>query len=151
MKTPTVTYGNGTSDDPWVLKTPSQTSEYQAWRDDTARPPALVIQVGITRLSYALRAIDDLDAMLKAAGDWVLLGNADEAKPTPDGSIEAWARSPKNPMGGYYGLRKGYRGRFGNYVTPVLEHLGLVELEHSPRNNRARSLQPKNPAARSKK
>jgi hypothetical protein len=139
MSTPTVTYGNGTSDDPWVLKTPSQTSEYQAWREESATPPALVIQVGATRLSYDLRAIDDLDTMLKSAGDWVLLGNADEGKPTPDGSIEAWARSPKNPLGGYYGLRKGYRGRFANYVTPLLEHLGLAELEHSPRNNRARS------------
>jgi hypothetical protein len=134
----TVTYGTGTSEDPWILKTPSLSSEYQAWRDESASVPALVVQVGSTRLSYQLRCIEDLAAMLKKAGDWVALGNSDEGKPTPDGSIEAWARSPKNPVAGYYGLRKGYRGRFANYVTPVLELLGLIELEHGPRNNRAR-------------
>lgn len=133
-----VTYGSGTADDPWVLKTPPQTSEYQAWRDETAKPPALVVQVGSTKLSYQLRCLDDVPAMLKKHGDWMPLGNADEGKPTPEGSIEAWARAPKNPVGGYYGLRKGYRGRFANYVMPVLELLGRVELEHQPRNNRAR-------------
>ena len=39
-----------------------------------------------------------------------------------------------------YGLRKGYRGRFGMYLPPLLEQLGLIELEHNPRNNRARAL-----------
>ncbi|MFN0063825.1 MAG: DUF6855 family protein [Myxococcaceae bacterium] len=136
----TVTYGTGTPDDPWILKTPPQTSEYQAWRDETAKPPLLVVQVGSTRLSYQLRCIDDLVAMLKSKGSWVLLGNADEGKPTPEGSVEAWARSEKNPVRGYYGIRKGYRGRFANYVPPVLELLGLVELEHGPRNNRVRAL-----------
>jgi hypothetical protein len=135
-----VTYGNGTPEDPWVLKTPSLSSDFQAWRDPDLTPPALVVQVGSTRLSYQLRAIDDLAVMLKTVGDWVLLGNADEGKPTPEGSIEAWARASTNPVGGYYGLRKGYRGRFANYVTPVLEHLGLIELEHGPKNNRARRL-----------
>ncbi len=134
-----VTYGSGTADDPWLLKTPPGTSEFQAWRDEAASPPALVVQVGSTRLSYDLKCLKDLPAMLKAAGDWVPLGNADEGKPTPEGSVEAWARSPKNPVGGYYGLRKGYRGRFANYVCPVAELLGLVELEHLPKNNRARS------------
>lgn len=133
-----VTYGAGTPDDPWLLRTPSQTSEYQAWRDEGASPPALVVQVGSTRLSYQLRCLEDLTAMLKKNGDWVLLGNADEGKPTPEGSIEAWARASNNPVGGYYGLRKGYRGRFANYVPPVLELLGLIELEHGPRNNRAK-------------
>lgn len=134
-----VTHGTGEPDDPWVLKTPSLTSEYQAWRDAEARPPALVVQVGSTRLSYQLRAIEDLHAMLRQRGDWVPLGNADEGKPVADGSVEAWARAAHNPVGGYYGLRKGYRGRFANYVTPVLELLGLVELEHGPRNNRVRA------------
>ncbi len=133
-----VTYGAGTEDDPWVLKTPSLTSAYQAWRDETLKPPALVVQVGTTKLSYQLRCIDDLAAMLKKHGDWVALGNADEGKPVQPGTIEAWARDAKNPVGGYYGLRKGYRGRFANYVTPVLELMGLVELEHEPRNNRVR-------------
>ena len=133
-----VTYGSGAADDPWILKTPSLTSEYQAWRDETADPPALVVQVGTTRLSYRLRCLEDLTAMLKARGDWVALGNADEGKPVAEGSVEAWARADDNPVGGYYGLRKGYRGRFANYVTPVLELLGAVELEHGPRNNRVR-------------
>jgi len=134
-----VTSGSGVKDDPWKLKTPPQTSDYEAWRDETASPPALVVQVGATRLSYQLRALDDLHAMLVALGDWVELGNADEGKPVKDGSVEAWARADDNPVGGYYGLRKGYRGRFANYVTPVLERLGRVELEHGPRNNRVRA------------
>jgi hypothetical protein len=131
--------GSGVKDDPWTLQTPSQTSEYEAWREETAAPPALFVQVGATRLSYQLRAIDDLAAMLKTRGDWVELGNADEGKPVKADSVEAWARADDNPVGGYYGLRKGYRGRFANYVTPVLETLGLVELEHGPRNNRVRA------------
>jgi hypothetical protein len=134
-----VTHGSGEPDDPWILKTPPLASEYQAWRDPDARPPALVVQVGSTRLSYQLRAIEDLHEMLRQRGDWVPLGNADEGKPVIDGSVEAWARAADNPVGGYYGLRKGYRGRFANYVTPVLELLGLVELEHGARNNRVRA------------
>jgi hypothetical protein len=133
-----VTYGNGTPDDPWVLQTPSQTSSYTAWRDEAADPPALVVRVGTTTLSYHLSAVDDLAAMLSDAGDWVPLGNADEGKPVKDGTVESWARSADNPVGGYYGLRKGYRGRFANYVTPVLELLGRAELEHGARNNRVR-------------
>lgn len=135
-----VTYGAGTADDPWILKTPSLSSDYKAWRDDTLDPPALVVQVGTTKLSYRLRCLDDCVAMLKKHGDWMPLGNADEGKPVPPGSVEAWARDAKNPVGGYYGLRKGYSGRFANYVTPVLELLGRVELEHAPRNNRVRSV-----------
>jgi hypothetical protein len=131
--------GSGVKDDPWKLQTPSQTSEFEAWRDESASPPALFVQVGATRLSYQLRGIEDLHAMLKVRGDWVELGNADEGKPTKDGSVEAWARAEDNPVGGYYGLRKGYRGRFANYVTPVLEQMGPVELEHGPRNNRVRA------------
>ena len=135
-----VTYGDGTPDDPWVLQTPSQTSSYTAWRDESAQPPALVVRVGTTTLSYHLSAVDDLAAMLRERGDWVTLGNADEGKPVKDGTVEAWARSEDNPVGGYYGLRKGYRGRFANYVTPVLELLGRAELEHGARNNRVRAI-----------
>lgn len=135
-----VTYGSGEKDDPWLLKTPPQTSDFQVWKDEAASPPRLVVQVGATQLSYQLRALADCHAMLKARGDWVALGNADEGKPCPEGSVEAWARDPANPVGGYYGLRKGYRGRFANYVTPVMELLGLVELEHGPRNNRVRAI-----------
>ncbi len=138
MSKHTVAYGTGTPDDPWILKTPPLTSEYHAWRDETLTPPALVVQVGSTRLSYRLRCIEDLAAMLKRHGDWMALGNADEGKPVQAGTVEAWARDSKNPVGGYYGLRKGYRGRFANYVTPLLELMGLVELEHGARNNRVR-------------
>ncbi len=131
--------GDGTKAAPWVLTTPSGQSEYEAYRDETLDPPALVVQVGKSQLRYHLRAIDDLHKMLVEHGDWMPLGNADEQKPAKDGSIEAWARSPDNPKGGWYGLKKGLRGRFANYVTPVAEALGLVELEHGPRNNRARA------------
>ena len=134
-----VTYGDGTAEDPWVLQTPSQTSSYTAWREEAADPPALVVRVGTTTLSYHLSAIADLATMLRERGDWVPLGNADEGKPVKEGTVEAWARSGDNPVGGYYGLRKGYRGRFANYVTPVLELLGEAELEHGARNNRVRA------------
>ncbi|WP_299294994.1 DUF6855 family protein [uncultured Tateyamaria sp.] len=135
-----VTYGSGTPDDPWILKTPPLSSEFLAWKDDTRDPPALVVQVGKTQLSYQLRCIVDAHTMLKSHGDWMPLGNADEGKPVKDGTFEQWARADDNPVGGYYGLRKGYRGRFANYVAPVLELLGLVELEHNARNNRLRAL-----------
>jgi hypothetical protein len=132
--------GSGTKDDPWILTTPPGKSEFDAWRDEAADPPALVVQVGSTQLRYHLRAIDDLHAMLGAHGDWMPLGNADEQKDAPDGSVEAWGRSPDNPVGGWYGLKKGLRGRFGNYVPPVLEALGLAEVEHNARNNRMRAV-----------
>ena len=129
----------GTKEDPWQLKTPPGTSDITLWRDETASPPALVCFASGTELRYHLRAIEDLPAMLKAHGDWMELGNADEQKPAKEGTVEAWARSAGNPVGGFYGLKKGLRGRFANYVTPVLEALGLVELEHQPRNNRVRA------------
>jgi hypothetical protein len=131
--------GSGTPEDPWVLTTPPGKAEYRAWRDESLDPPALVCQVGTTRLSYQLRCLEDLRAMLAEAGDWVPLGGADEQKPAAEGTVEAWGRSPDNPVGGWYGLKKGFRGRFGVYVPPVLERLGLAELEHQPRNNRMRA------------
>lgn len=131
--------GSGTREDPWILVTAPGTSEYQMWRDEAADPPALVCQVGSTQLRYHLRAVEDLHAMLKAHGDWMPLGAADEQKAAAEGTVEAWGRSPDNPVGGWYGLRKGYRGRFGMYLPPLLEALGLVELEHQPRNNRTRA------------
>ncbi|MEM9754797.1 MAG: DUF6855 family protein [Pseudomonadota bacterium] len=137
-----ITFGDGTAEDPWRLKTPPGSGDYEAWRDEAADPPALVVQVGKTRLSYRLRAIADAAEMLRAHGDWMELGNADEGKPVKPGTLEAWARDADNPIGGYYGLRKGYRGRFANYVAPVLELLGLAELEHKPRGNRLRARLP---------
>ena len=132
--------GTGTPEDPWTLRTPPGRSEYQAWRDETLDPPALVCRVGTTELSYQLRCIEDLKAMLDERGDWMLLGNADEQKPAKEDTVEAWARSADNPVGGWYGLKKGLRGRFANYVPPVMEALGLAEVEHNARNNRMRSI-----------
>jgi hypothetical protein len=128
-----MTIGTGTKDDPWQLKTAPGTSDYQMWRDESADPPALVCQVGSTQLRYHLHA------MLAAHGDWMDLGAADELKDAKPGTVEAWGRDPGNPVGGWYGLRRGYRGRFGMYVPPLLEALGLVELTHDAKNNRVRA------------
>jgi len=138
--------GKGTQDDPWILKTPPGRSEFEAYRDEQSDPPALVVQVGKTQLRYHLRCIEDLHAMLRnrrasGGGDWTPLGSADEQKPAADGSVEAWGRAETNPVGGWYGLKKGLRGRFGNYVPPVLEALGLAEVEHNARNNRMRAIE----------
>ncbi len=100
----------------------------------------IVCTVGKTVLHYQARAIDDLQAMLEKHGDWMDLGSADEQKPAKDGTVEGWGRSKKNPVGGWYGLKKGLRGRFGMYVPPVLATLGLAEVENLPRNNRMRAL-----------
>ena len=132
--------GSSTKADPWVLETAPGTSEYTMYRDDAADPAQIVCQVGSTRLTYDARAIDDLHAMLKANGGWVPLGGADEQKPAPEGSVEAWGRDPSNPRGGWYGLKKGYRGRFGVYLPPLLEALGLVELTHDAKNNQVRAI-----------
>jgi len=132
--------GKGTRESPWILKTPPGKSEYQAYRDETAAPPALVVMVGKTELRYQLRCLTDLLAMLKERGDWMPLGSADEQKPAAEGTVEAWGRSPDNPVGGWYGLKKGLRGRFANYVPPVMEALGLAEVEHEARNNRMRAV-----------
>jgi len=136
----TVTNGSGTATDPWVLTTAPGSSTYTMHRDPDADPPALVCQVGSTTLRYHLRAVEDLHAWLRERGDWVDLGAADEKKePAPD-TVEAWGRSEDNPVGGWYGLRKGYRGRVGMYLPPLLEALGLAELTHQPRNNRIRAV-----------
>ena len=132
--------GTGTKDDPWVLTTPPGTSEYTMFRDDSADPPIIVCQVGSTTLKYDARAIDDLHAWLVSQGDWVPLGAADEKKPATDGTVEAFGRAADNPVGGWYGLRNGYRGRFGMYMPPLLEALGLAEVTHDPRNNSRRAI-----------
>ena len=131
--------GNGTRAQPWLLKTPSLQSDFTAFRDEAANPPALIVQVGKTELRYHLRCLDDLAAMLKAHGDWMPLGSADEQKPAAPGTVEAWGRAPENPASGWYGLKKGLRGRFGNYVPPVMEVLGLAEVEHNAKGNRMRA------------
>jgi hypothetical protein len=136
----TAAKGLGTAEQPWQLKTPPGTSDYQAYRDTAADPPALVVQVGKTQLRYQWRCIDDLHALLAKSGQWMPLGSADEQKPAAAGTVEAWGRSPSNPVKGWYGLKKGLRGRFGMYVPPVLEALGLAEVEHNPKNNRMRAV-----------
>ena len=130
----------GTKDDPWALTTAPGTSEYTMYRDEDADPPVLVCQVGSTRLTYHLAAIEDAHAWLREQGDWVDLGAADEKKDAKPGTLEAWARDEGNPVGGWYGLRNGYRGRFAMYLPPLLEALGLVELTHEARNNRVRAI-----------
>ena len=132
--------GSGTADDPWVLTTPPGTSEYTMWRDEAADPPTLWCQVGSTKLGYRARAIDDLHAMLREHGDWMDLGAADEQKAAKDGTVEAWGRDAGNPVGGWYGVKKGYRGRFGMYLPPLMEELGLAELTHEARNNKMRAV-----------
>jgi len=132
--------GAGTKESPWKLKTPPGTSDYEMYLDDRDGLDAIVCVVGKTTLLYDARAIDDLHAMLKERGDWVELGGADEQKPAKDGTVEAWGRDPGNPVGGWYGLKKGLRGRFGVYLPPLLEALGKAELEHNPRNNRMRAI-----------
>ncbi len=128
--------GDGTKATPWQLETPPGTSTFEAYREEDA----LVVQVGKTQLRYAVRCIEDLHAMLKQRGDWMALGSADEQKAAADDTVEAWGRAKTNPVKGWYGLKKGLRGRFGMYVPPVLEALGKAEVEHQPRNNRMRAL-----------
>lgn len=129
----------GTKEDPWRLTTPPGTSDYTMHRDEGADPPAWVCTVGSTTLRYRLQAVEDLHAWLVRQGDWVVLGAADEKKPAAEASVEAWGRAPDNPVGGWYGLRSGYRGRFGMYLPPLLEAMGLAELTHDARNNKVRA------------
>jgi hypothetical protein len=56
--------GSGTKDSPWVLETPPGTAQYEAYRDEVADPPALIVQVGKTQLRYHLRCIEDLHASM---------------------------------------------------------------------------------------
>jgi hypothetical protein len=132
--------GSGTKEDPWQLKTPPGTSDYTMYMDEAADPPLIVCMVGSTKLTYLARAIDDLHAMLREHGDWMELGSADEQKEAKPGTVEAWARSEDNPVGGWYGQRKGYRGRFGMYMPPLMEALGKAELTHDAKGNKMRAL-----------
>ncbi len=130
----------GTKENPWQLKTPPLTSEYEMYRDHRDGKDVIVCTVGKTVLLYDSRSLTDLHAMLKAHGDWMDLGSADEQKPAKEGTVEAWSRSESNPIGGWYGLKKGLRGRFGMYIPPLMEELGLAEVEHNPKNNRMRAI-----------
>jgi hypothetical protein len=135
-----MTTETGAPDAPWLLKTPPLTSDFTMHRDTRDGREVLVCTVGQTVLFYDARCLDDLHAMLEATGDWVELGSADEQKDAKPGTVEAWGRSPDNPVGGWYGLKKGLRGRFGMYVPPLMERLGLAEVEHNPRGNRMQAI-----------
>ena len=128
-----------TKENPWKLKTPPKTSEYEMYIDEKDGIKIIVCTVGKTVLHYDYRCINDLYEMLKKHNDWMLLGSADEQKLAKEGTVEAWARSSDNPIGGWYGLKKGLRVRFGMYMPPLMEELGLAEVEHNPRNNRMRA------------
>ena len=130
----------GTPETPWALKTPPLTSEYTMHRDVRTGVEVLVCTVGKTVLLYDARCLEDLHAMLISHGDWVDLGSADEQKPAKEGTVESWGRSEANPVGGWYGMKKGLRGRFGMYVPPLMERLGLAEVEHNPKGNRMRAI-----------
>ena len=128
-----------TKDNPWKLKTPPQTSEYEMYVDTKDGKEIIVCTVGTTVLHYDYRALKDLQEMLKKHGDWMDLGSKDEKQEAAEGTVEYWGRSPKNPIGGWYGLKKGFRGRFAMYIPPLMEELGLAEVEHNARNNRMRA------------
>ena len=129
----------GTKENPWALKTPPQSSDFTMHMDIKDGNEILVCTVGKTILHYDYRCIKDLHEMLKKQGDWVELGSADEQKPAKEGTVEAWGRSANNPVGGWYGLKKGLRGRFGMYIPPLMEKLGLAEVTHEAKGNKMRA------------
>ncbi len=134
-----MTIESRTKENPWKLKTPPGTSDYEMYVDEKEGKKIIVCTVGKTVLIYDYRCINDLYEMLKKHNDWILLGSADEQKSAVEGTVEAWARSTDNPIGGWYGLKNGLRGRFGMYIPPLMEALGLAELEHNSKNNRMRA------------
>ena len=129
----------GTKENPLALQTPPLTSNYTMHMDEKEGKEVLVCTVGKTVLLYDYRCLADLHAMLKKHGDWIELGSADEQKPAREGTVEAWGRSAKNPIGGWYGLKKGLRGRFGMYIPPLMEKLGLAEVTHEAKGNKMRA------------
>lgn len=129
----------GTKENPWLLKTPPLSSDFMMHKDNKDGKDILVCTVGKTILHYDYRCLEDLHKMLKKHGDWMDLGSADEQKEAKEGTVEAWGRSEKNPIGGWYGLKKGFRGRFGMYVPPLMEKLGLAEVTHEAKNNKMRA------------
>ncbi|MDX2250516.1 MAG: hypothetical protein SF052_27290 [Bacteroidia bacterium] len=132
-------YSIGTKENPLQLKTPPLTSEYTMHVEEKNGEEVLVCTVGKTVLLYDMRCLEDLHAMLKSHGDWMELGSADEQKPAKEGTVEAWGRSESNPAGGWYGLKKGLRGRFGMYIPPLMEALGLAEVTHDAKGNKMRA------------
>lgn len=134
-----MSYKIGTKDQPMVLKTPSLSSEYTMHVDQKDGKEVLVCTVGKTVLLYDISCLSELHKMLKNNGDWVELGSADEQKVAKENTVEAWGRAADNPIGGWYGLKKGLRGRFGMYIPPLMEALELAEVTHDPRGNKMRA------------
>ena len=134
-----MTTEQGIKENPWLLKTPPQSSDFTMHKEVREGREILVCTVGKTVLHYDYRCLADLHAMLQKHGGWMELGSADEQKPAKEGTVEAWGRSENNPAGGWYGLKKGLRGRFGMYVPPLMEALGLAELPHEPKGNKMRA------------
>jgi hypothetical protein len=132
-------YKIGTKEKPMALKTPPLTSEFTMHSDEKDGKEILVCTVGKTVLHYDARILDDMHAMLKKHKDWMELGSADEQKPAKEGTVEAWGRSDTNPLGGWYGLKKGLRGRVGMYIPPLMEKLGLAEVTHDAKGNKMRA------------
>lgn len=130
----------GTKQNPMALKTPPLSSEFTMHVDEKDGKEILVCTVGKTILHYDIRIVNDLHAMLKAHGDWMELGSADEQKPAKEGTVEAWGRAENNPVSGWYGLKKGFRGRVGMYIPPLIEALGLAEVTHLPKGNKIKAL-----------
>ena len=130
----------GSKESPLALKTPPQTSEYTMHVEEKDGEEILVCTVGTTKLHYHMRSIEDLHAMLSRHGDWMELGSKDEKQETKEGTVEHWARSANNPISGWYGLKKNFRGRFGMYMPPLLEVLGLAEVTHEKRGNKMRAI-----------
>lgn len=130
----------GSKENPWNLKTPPQSSDFTMYKSEKDGKEILVCTVGKTILHYDYRCLSDLHAMLKSHGDWMELGSADEQKPAKEGTVEHWGRAATNPVGGWYGLKKGFRGRFGMYIPPLMEALGLAEVTHEARNNKMRAI-----------
>lgn len=129
----------GTKENPWKLKTPPLSSDYEMYKDVKDGKDVIMCIVGKTTLMYDAKCITDLHNMLKSHGDWMELGSADEQKPAKEGTVEAWGRAENNPNGGWYGLKKGLRGRFGMYIPPLMEVLGLAEVTHDARGNKMRA------------
>ncbi len=134
-----MSYKIGTKEKPMVLKTPPLTSEYTMHIDQKDGKEILVCTVGKTVLHYNIEILDDMHKMLKKHADWMELGSADEQKSAKEGTVETWGRAEDNPVGGWYGLKKGYRGRVGMYIPPLMEALGLAEVTHDTKGNKMKS------------
>lgn len=129
-----------TKENPWKLKTPPGSSSYEMYIDEKDGTEIIVCVVGSTILHYDARIIADMHKMLLDFGDWMPMGSKDEKAESKEGTLEHWGRSADNPIGGWYGLKKNFRGRVGMYLPPLMEELGLAEIEHNARNNRIKGI-----------